>query len=88
MRIAFDLAKDAINLAKHGLSLAEAVQFEMAEAVILVDDRRDYGEARYRAFGRAGAEGRCLVFTVRGDEIRAISFRRAHEKELRRYGLR
>ena len=28
-----------------------------------------------------------LVFAVRSDEIRAISYRRAHEKEMRRHGL-
>jgi len=85
MDIEFDTAKDAANIAKHGLSLADAVEFEMASAVIVIDDRRDYGEVRYRAFGRANGEGRCLAFTVRNNAVRVISYRRAHEKEMRRY---
>ena len=43
----FDPAKEAINLAKHGVSLARWVDLDMKKTV--VDDRRDYGEIRYRA---------------------------------------
>lgn len=87
MQIAFDPDKDLINRTKHGLSLAEADGFDLAGAVVETDDRRDYGEVRYRAFGRVEGEGRCLVFSVRSGVIRIISYRRAHEKEMRRYGL-
>ncbi|USI72704.1 BrnT family toxin [Sphingomonas morindae] len=87
MDIVFDPAKDAINQAKHGLSLAEAEELDLRGAALLVDDRADYGEVRFRAFGRIDGEGRCLVFTLRAGVIRAISFRRAHEKELRRHGV-
>lgn len=86
MEITFDPAKDAANIASHGLSLADAVSFAMADAVVVADDRHDYGETRFRAFGRVDGEARCLVFTYRDGTIRAISYRRAHEKEMRRYG--
>lgn len=86
MRIAFDPAKDVANRAKHGLSLADAAAFELAEAVVEIDGRKDYGETRYRAFGRIEDQAFCLVFTISADAVRAISFRRAHEKEMRRYG--
>jgi uncharacterized DUF497 family protein len=56
-----------------------------ADPVVTVDDRYDYGETRYRAHGRIDGLGYCLVFTFAGDTTRAISFRRAHEKEMRRY---
>ena len=59
----------------------------MSEAVVEVDDRYDYRETRFCAFGRIDALGYCLAFTYRGTVIRVISFRRAHEKEMRRYGL-
>lgn len=86
MDIEFDPAKDARNKAeKDGLSLADAAEFDLTNAVVLVDDRKDYGEVRYRAFGRVDGKGYCLVFTLRGDAIRLISYRRAHEKEMRRY---
>lgn len=87
MKIEFDPAKDAINQEKHGLSLADASEFEMSDAVVEEDARIDYGETRFRAFGRVDGEPRCLVFTVSGSVIRAISYRRAHAKEFRRYGL-
>ena len=85
MDIEFDPAKDAQNIAKHGLSLADAAAFELASARVTIDDRFDYGETRYRAFGRVEGQGCCLVFTWEPGKIRVISFRRAREKEMRRY---
>lgn len=87
MEIEWDPDKDAENIAKHGLSLGEAIHFEMSGAVVEVDTRYDYRETRWRAFGRIDRLGHCLVFTYRGAVIRAISFRRAHDKEMRRHGL-
>jgi uncharacterized protein len=55
--------------------------------VVLMDERFDYGEVRYRAFARDAEGGYCLAFTLAGETLRPISYRRAHEKELRRYGL-
>jgi uncharacterized protein len=87
VKIEYDPAKDAVNRDKHGLSLAEAADFDFETAVVLVDDRFDYGETRYRAFARGPEGGFCLAFTVAGETLRPISYRRAHDKELRRYGL-
>lgn len=83
MKIVFDPAKDEVNLAKHGVSLARAVDLEIV--AVAPDDRRDYGEPRTRAFGVIDGEAYCLVFTVRDGQVRAISLRRAHMKEYRRY---
>jgi uncharacterized DUF497 family protein len=55
-----------------------------AEPIVIEDDRFDYGERRLRAYGRIDGLGHCIVFTLRGETMRLISFRRAHEKELRR----
>ena len=85
MQIAFDPSKDAINLAKHGLSLADALNFDFDAAQTEIDARADYGETRYRAFARMDGVGFCLVFTISGETLRPISYRRAHEKEMRRY---
>ena len=84
MGVEFDLDKDAENIAKHGLSLADFDGFDSQPAVI-TDERRDYRESRFRAFGRIGGLGHMIAYTVRGGNIRLISFRRAHEKEMRRY---
>jgi uncharacterized protein len=67
MPIEFDSDKDAANIAKHGISLAQAAAFEIA--VVIEDDRHDYGERRFRAFGWINAIAYCLVFTLR-DEVR------------------
>ncbi|GGD32683.1 BrnT family toxin [Aureimonas glaciei] len=86
MRIVFDPAKDATNIAKHGISLARAEDLEIL--AFLVDDRHDYGEARFRAFGLIDGVAHCLVYAVREGHIRAISLRRAHSKEMRRHVTR
>jgi len=85
MEIEFDPAKDIANIEAHGLSLAEFEGFD-DEMIVVIDDRRDYGESRYRGFGRINGVPHMVAFTYRGETIRLISFRRAHEKELGRYG--
>jgi uncharacterized DUF497 family protein len=88
VNIEFDPAKDAANLGKHGISLAEAAEFDFTTAVVIRDDRFDYGEVRYRVFAYVEGQGRCLVFTVTGPAtIRAISYRRARYKEMNRHGF-
>lgn len=50
-----------------------------------VDERRDYGEERRRAFGQL--DGRCIVvvFTWRGKNRRIISTRKANRREIVRF---
>ncbi|ASR50744.1 BrnT family toxin [Blastomonas fulva] len=84
MEITCDPAKDRLNVAQHGLSFEDFAGFD-TDPEIRVDDRFDYGEIRYRAFGRIDGQGHCIVFTQTDDGFRLISFRRAHEKEMRRY---
>jgi uncharacterized protein len=88
MPIAFDVHKSATNLAKHGLELSQFWGFDAEPMpVALIDDRRDYGEIRHRAFGRINGVGHMIAYTVRGAELWLISFRRAHEKEMKKYGI-
>jgi uncharacterized DUF497 family protein len=81
--IDFDPAKEAINMSKHDVSLARWVDLDMK--VTFVDDRYDYGEVRYRAYGHIDGVAYCLTFTNRNGRVRPISLRRAHTKEMRRY---
>ena len=85
MAIVFDPDKDLINVAKHGLSLSAFRGFDDAP-VVKPDERLPYGEARYRAWGLIRGDAYCLAYTVREADIRLISFRRAHAKEMRRHG--
>ncbi len=84
MDVEFDPEKSIRTRMQHRLGLSDFTGFD-DEPVVVVDERRDYGEVRYRAFGRINGKGHCLVYTLRGEKLRLISFRRAREKELRRY---
>ena len=85
MAATFDPDKDRINIAKHGLSLASFNGFD-EPPIVKLDDRFAYGEARYRAWGRIHGQFYCLAYTVRATDIRLLSFRWAHAKEMRRHG--
>jgi uncharacterized protein len=86
VRIEFDPDKDATNRRKHGLSLADAAQFEIESAALVQDERYAYGEARFRAYGWIHGRLHMLAFTMRGDVMRAISLRKANPREVKRYG--
>ena len=83
MAVEFDPGKDAINIAKHGVSLCRASELEIL--AFIEDDRSEYGETRYRAWGLIDGKAHCLAFTHRGGKVRAISLRRAHKREIDRY---
>ena len=89
MNVTFDPAKDAANLAKHGISLTEAAGFEWGTAVVWPDTRRDYGEVRRVALGYIGLRIMALVFVDRPPakptERRIISLRKANSREVKRY---
>lgn len=85
MEIEFDPGKDALNQRQHGLSLAVAGLMDFASALVEVDDRKKYGETRYTAYGPIGSRLYCLVFTMRGSTLRAISLRKANSREVRDY---
>ena len=46
-----------------------------------IDDREDYGEVRYRAFGFIDALLYTLIFTQTGETVRAISLRKTAPQE-------
>ena len=53
--------------------------------LVVRDDRREYGEVRFRAVGRLREEIATMVFTMRDDTLRVISLRIASRKERRQY---
>ena len=83
MKVVFDRAKDEANILKHGISLSRAAEMEIIS--FLEDARQEYGEVRYRAWGLIDGQYHCLAFTYRQGCVRAISLRRAHQKEIKRY---
>ena len=83
MAIEFDPSKEETNIAKQYVSLARAADLEIL--AVKPDTRFDYGEDRFRAWGLIDGEYYCLVFATRDERVRAISLRRAHDKEIKRH---
>jgi uncharacterized DUF497 family protein len=86
VEIIFDAAKNERNIATRGLSFERAAEFDFLQAKTLIDDRRDYGEIRFRAFGPLDGRLHALVYAETPKGIRVISFRRANKREVKRYG--
>lgn len=86
MELEYDPAKDVSNIAKHGLSLADAWLVYDAPGKITLQASR-HGEARFVDVAMVEVAGvvLVLVYVIRGDVIRAISLRRASKVERRLY---
>lgn len=88
MAICFDSEKSKINRGKHGYELSAFQGFDAEPIPVAKPDKRfDYGEERFQAFGRINGAGHMIAYTLRGEDLWLVSFRRAHNKELRRYGI-
>jgi uncharacterized DUF497 family protein len=83
MRITFDPAKNARNVAERGLPFERVADLEWETAVYEEDTRRDYGERRIRVLARLDERLHVAVITVRGDATHVISLRKANRKEVR-----
>ena len=85
--ITYDPKKDTANKRKHGIALSRAEDFDFEEALYTIDDREDYGEIRFRAIGLLDTRLYTLVFVdeEEGDNMRAISLRKATKHEAKEY---
>lgn len=85
MKVEFDPQKNRKNLAKHGISLEEAANFDYASARTEIDLRKDYGEIRYVATGYLYERLHVLCYIEKRSSIRAISLRKANMRESKKY---
>lgn len=85
MNISFDHAKSARNERDRGLPFSLVVQFDWSNAVIEADDRKDYGERRYRVLGYIGDRLHAVVFTPRAGNVHVISLRKANKREVKQH---
>jgi uncharacterized DUF497 family protein len=85
MDIIFDSKKEAINQAKHGLSLALAEYLDWDSALMWIDDRFEYREVRMIALTPDTNELFYVVYVDEGDMLRIISLRYADNRERRYY---
>jgi uncharacterized protein len=81
--IAFDPAKDASNIRKHGVSLVLASEIDWSEVMARPDNRRDYFELREIDYTVIHDHLYCVVFTQRGETMHIISLRKANRREVR-----
>lgn len=86
MKLEFDSAKDAADIAKHGISLADAMMIYEAPNKITLQSVRN-GENRLMDVAMVEVAGviLVLVYVIRGNTLRAISLRRASKTERRLY---
>lgn len=87
VKISFDPAKRALNLARHGLDLADAGAVVDGRASFTqYDDRWDYGEDRWVSTGLLrGILVVCVWTDRRESEARIISLRKATANEQKDY---
>jgi hypothetical protein len=72
--------------AERGFDFAYAVRaFSDPERDVFIDDRWEYGEARFILRGRIDRRLFVVVFTYRGSRVRVISARKANSREIADY---
>ena len=73
MRLEFDPAKEAKNLAKHGVDFSTVLRvFEDPDRLIVPNPKHSPEEPRFYAIGHDGKGILTVRFTIRGDALRVI----------------
>ena len=82
----FDPKKNAINLRKHRVSLAEGDGVLNDPFALTIEDTSAEGEQRYATVGmNTFGSLMVVIWTHREDDIRVISVRKAEPRERRAY---
>lgn len=85
MKIEFDETKRQWTLENRELDFRDAPLVFAGDYVELLDDKKDYGEARYLVYGMLDDRNVSIVWTPREDRKRIISMRYVHDKEAKIY---
>ncbi len=85
MEIEYDPVKNAANIGKHGVSFDEVATCEWEKVRYDIQKRVWPNEHRLKAIVPKHGKLYVVVFTYRGELMRIISFRRANERERKRY---
>ncbi|MEO5972962.1 MAG: BrnT family toxin [Sphingomicrobium sp.] len=81
MELAYDPAKRAQTLERRGLDFDDARDVFARATIDFIDDRHDYGEARWISFGRLRRRLVVVVWTPRGAARHIISMSKANGRE-------
>jgi uncharacterized protein len=83
--ISFDSAKNEANVQQRQLAFTLVEELDWSSALIVEDERKDYGERRFQVLGFIGDRLHAVVFTPRMDKIHVISLRKANVREVKQY---
>ena len=87
IRFEWDEAKNDSCVRDRGFGFADILPaFLDPNRRVERDDRRDYGEDRFRLYGRVAGRLFVTTYTRRGVATRIISARKANARERERYG--
>jgi hypothetical protein len=87
IRFEWDDAKNERCLRERGFGFADILPaFLDSSRRVERDDRRDYGEQRFRLYGCVAGRLFVIAYTRRGAVTRSISARKANARERDRYG--
>jgi uncharacterized protein len=81
----WDAKKAASNLRKHRISFPFAAAIFLDENRIERRDQKDYGEDRWITIGLVDEIEIVVAYTIRGENIRLISARKANSHERKEY---
>jgi uncharacterized DUF497 family protein len=79
----WDPVKEQRNIEKHDIDFSTASLIWQERVLEKIDDRRDYQEVRFRAWGEVEGRVVAVAFTWRGTARRIISARKANPRETR-----
>jgi uncharacterized DUF497 family protein len=82
----FDPDKNAANIARHGVSLADGDGVLLDPSAVTIEDTEVQGETRWVTIGaNLFGDLMVVVWTEREDDARLISVRKAEPKERKTY---
>jgi len=87
MKFEWDIAKNKLNIQKHGLDFADTKElFVNGTLRRFADNRAEYHEIRFIGFGYVQGRLMNVIYTKRRPNIiRIISFRKANQREVKAY---
>ena len=85
MKIEFDPAKNARNIAERDLSFTLAADLDWATSITYEDTRKKYPESRFITLAFLDNRLHVICYALIENGIRVISFRKANEREQKAY---
>lgn len=85
MGFSYDPNKNQQNIESRGLNFDQVAELDWDNAWIYEDERNEYNEIRFIAYGMLDKRLHFVCFTETKDGIRIISFRKANNREVKRY---